>query len=73
VTKYIIALILICIGSFVLGAGMMQDYDARGFGFAFGCGRFYAGNFDPADDPRDEQSKCYPYYKAWDAQQWHPR
>ena len=40
-------------------------------GNAFGCGRFYAGNFDPADDPRDDHSKCYPYYKAWEkSEQW---
>ncbi len=64
-----VGLILIGAGVFILGA----DHGRAELGSAFGCGRFYAGNFDPADDPRDEQSKCYPYYKAWDAQQWHPR
>ena len=52
----------------ILGA----DYNARQFGYAFGCGRFYAGNFDPADDPRDERSKCYPYYKSWEATETWP-
>ena len=60
-----VTFVIVALASAFLGAGMMQDYDKSKFGYAFGCGRFYAGNFDPADDPRDEQSKCYPYYKAW--------
>lgn len=58
--------------SFILGAGMMLDHDKSQLGYAFGCGRFYADNNEPALDPRDEQSPCYPYYKAWDATEWHP-
>ena len=72
-TVYFVTMTVAVVLAWVLGMGMMQDHDARELGSAFGCGRFYAGNFDPADDPRDEQSPCYSYYKAWDAQQWHPR
>ena len=70
-TVYFVTMTIAVVLAWVLGMGMMQDYDARKFGYAFGCGRFYAGNFDPADDPRDEQSTCYPYYKAWDKTEWH--
>jgi hypothetical protein len=68
----VFAILFALIGGVFMGAGMEYDHDRYETGVAFGCGRFYAGNFDPADDPRDDRSPCYPYYKAWDAQQWHP-
>ena len=59
-----------------IGVGMMMQYGGeqqrKAVGAAFGCGMFYAGDFDPARDPRDERSPCYPYYKAWEAGLWHP-
>ena len=57
--------------SWILGAGRMQDRDAKDFGYAFGCGRVYADNKDPALDASDDQSPCYPYYKAWrESERW---
>lgn len=67
-TMLIVGMLIVALLSWFL---VMQDYDNAKFGEAFGCGRFYAGNFDPADDPRDEHSRCYPYYKTWEAtEQW---
>ena len=71
-TMLIVGMLIVALLSWFLGAGMMQDYDTPKFGEAFGCGRFYAGNFDPADDPRDENSRCYPYYKSWEATETWP-
>ena len=70
---YFPTMIVVMVLSIFLGAGMQSDHDQSKIGDAFGCGRFYAGNFDPAEDPRDERSPCYPYYKAWDARQWKQR
>ena len=67
----IVGVTLIGIGIFMLGAGMMQDRDAKDFGYAFGCGRVYADNKDPALDASDDRSPCYPYYKAWrESERW---
>ena len=66
VTVFFITMLGVAIMGFVLGGGMEYDYNNARVASAFGCGRFYAGNFDPADDPRDEHSRCYPYYKAWE-------
>jgi hypothetical protein len=68
--KYVaIAILCLLPLAYELGAAHVRPELA----FAFGCGRFYAGNFDPADDPRDEHSKCYPYYKAWEKSEQWPR
>jgi hypothetical protein len=64
-------MIVIVIGVYLGGVGGYRDSELA---LAFGCGRFYAGHFDPADDPRDERSKCYPYYKAWEkTERWPAR
>ena len=66
-------MLTIAVLSAVLGAGMEYDHDRYETGFAFGCGRFYADNRDPALDAADDQSPCYPYYKEWIAQETGPK
>ena len=71
-TAVAVAVLVALLGGVFIGAGMMRDHMTPQIGYAFGCGRFYADNNDPALDPRNDESPCYPYYKAWDATEWHP-
>jgi hypothetical protein len=72
-TVYFVTMTIAVVLAWILGMGMMRDHDASEFGLAFGCGRHYASNYDPADDPTDENSKCYPSYKAWEKSEQWPR
>lgn len=67
-----VALILIGVVAYSNGTRVII-MDQAEFGFAFGCGRHYASNYDPADSPTDMHSKCYPYYKAWEKSEQWPR
>ena len=71
--KWIVAAILVLVlGSFI-AAEHVREAALSELGFAFGCGRHYASNYDPADDPTDMNSKCYPAYKAWEKSEQWPR
>ena len=58
-------------GPFLLGSEWGRHDTEAAVAQAFGCGRVYADNNDPALDAWNDDSPCYPAYKAWDKTEWH--